>query len=130
MVAVQVTWPLFEGGVTYSKIREARARLKELEARGEQLALDIALEVTHAVLAVEEATEKIHVADERRIWAQKALEEIRYLYRSEAATVDTLLQTELAWNEAEVSYAGAVFEGKIAQALLKRSLGDFADRVQ
>jgi len=129
MIGVQATWPLFEGGVTSSKIREARAHLKELEARGEQVSLDIALEVRHAVLAVREAAEKIQVAEERRMWAQKALDEVRNLYRNEMATVDSLLQAEVAWNQAEVSYAAALFEGKIAQALLKRSLGDFTETI-
>ena len=45
----------------------------------------------------------------------------------QAATVDTLLQAEVSWNQAEVAYTAAVFEGRIAQALLRRALGDFAE---
>jgi outer membrane protein len=125
--AVQVTWPLFEGGVSMARIQEARSRLKEIEARGEQLALDIALEVTQASLAVREAAEKIQVAEERKRWAEKALGEVRQIYAKQAATVDSLLQAELAWNQAEVSYTAALYEGKIAQAFLRRALGDFAE---
>lgn len=129
MVGLQATWPLFEGGMTASKIREARARLREMEARGEQIALDIALEVHHAALAVGEAAEKIQVAKERKTWAEQALEEVRQLYRNEMVTVDSLLQAEVSWNQAEVSHAEALFEGRIAQTLLRRSLGDFVDQV-
>ncbi|MEJ2589711.1 MAG: TolC family protein, partial [Deltaproteobacteria bacterium] len=118
---------LFAGGATLSKIREARVRLKEIEARGEQMALDIALEVHQATLAVEEAAEKIQVADERRKWAQKALQDVRRLYKNQMATVDTLLQSEVAFNQADVSYTAALYEGKIAQVLLRQTLGDFAD---
>ena len=125
-VGVQATWPLFEGGITLASIREARFRLKEVEARGDQIALDIALEVHHAVLAVNEAAEKIKAAEEREKWAKKALEEVRYQYKSQVVTVDALLQAEVAWNQAEVSYTAALFEGRIAQTLLRRSLGDFA----
>jgi outer membrane protein len=128
-VGVQATWPLFEGGLSISKIEEARSRLKEMESRGEQLALDIALEVNQATLAVREAAEKIHVADERRKWAEKALGEVRQIYSKQAATVDSLLQAEVAWNQAEVSYTAALYEGKIAQAYLRRALGDFADGI-
>ena len=42
------------------------------------------------------------------------------------ATVDTLLQSEVAFNQADVSYTAALYEGKIAQVLLRQTLGDFA----
>lgn len=129
MVGVNATWSLFEGGLTLSKIREAKSRLQEIQARGEQVALDIALEVQQATLAVQEAAEKIRVAEERRKWAQQALEEVRHLYRNQVVTVDSLLQAEVAWNQAEVAHTAALFEGKITQALLRQSLGDFADRL-
>jgi outer membrane protein len=129
-VGVQATWPLFEGGLSVSKIEEARSRLKESELRGEQIALDIALEVNQATLAVREAAEKIRVADERRRWAEKALGEVRQIYSKQAATVDSLLQAEVAWNQAEVSYTAALYEGKIAQAYLRRALGEFADELK
>lgn len=129
MVGLQATWPIFEGGATFSKIREARNKLKETEARGEQVALDIALEVNQAALAVQEAQEKIKVAQERKEWASKALEEVRNLYKNEVSGVDSLLQSEVAWNRAEVSYTAAFFELKISQALLKQSLGDYADGI-
>ena len=127
LVGIEATWSLFEGGLTLSKIREARVRLKEIEAHGEQVALDIALEVHQAALAVQEAAEKIQVADERRKWAEKALVEVRELYRNQMVTVDSLLQAEVASNQADVSYTAALFDGKIAQVLLRQTLGDFAD---
>jgi outer membrane protein TolC len=125
-VGVQATWPLFEGGITLARIREARFRLKEIEARGDQIALDIALEVHHAALAVNEASEKIKVSRERKKWAKKALEEVRYQYESQVVTVEALLQAEVAWNQAEVAHTAALFEGRIAQTLLRQGLGDFA----
>ena len=126
LVGIDATWSLFEGGATLSKIREARVRLKEIEARGEQMALDIALEVHQATLAVKETAEKIRVAAERRKWAEMALKDVRRRYRNQMATVDTLLQSEVAFNQADVSYTAALYEGKIAQVLLRQTLGDFA----
>jgi len=127
LVGIEATWSLFEGGATLSKIREARVRLKEIEARGEQMALDIALEVHQATLAVKETAEKIQVADERRKWAEKALQDVQRLYRNQMTTVDSLLQSEVAFNQADVSYTAALYEGRIAQVLLRQTLGDFAD---
>jgi outer membrane protein TolC len=130
LLGIQATWPLFEGGITLARMREAEARLKEMEARGQQITLDIALEVQQAALAVQEAAEKLQVAQERRSYARKSLEEVRHLYRKEVASVDTLLQADVAWNQAEVAYTAALFDVKIAQALLRESLGEFAERLE
>jgi outer membrane protein len=127
MLAVQATWPLFQGGLTLAKIGQARANLKELQAKGEQVALDIALEVNQAVLGIEDAAQKIRVAAQRKRYAQKALEETRNLYKNEVVNVDTLLQAAVAWNRAAVAYTAALFEGKIAQTVLRQTLGEFAN---
>ncbi|MHC1743321.1 MAG: TolC family protein [Syntrophobacteraceae bacterium] len=129
LVAVQATWPLFEGGLTMARIKEARARLAEMESKGRQIELDIALEVQQAALSVEEAAEKIRVAEERRKWATKALEEVRHQYDRGAVGVDGLLQSEVAWNQAEVSAMAARFDGMIAQAALRMALGEFSARL-
>jgi outer membrane protein len=127
MASIVATWPLFEGGLRLSRIREAQAKLKQIEARGEQVALDIALEVHQAALSVQESTEKIQVAAERKKYAQIALKEVQNQYRNEVVTVDSLLQAQVAWRQAEASYAASIFDGKIAHVLLRQALGDFAD---
>lgn len=126
LIAVQATWPLFEGGISMARIGEARARLAEAESKGRQLELDISLEVQQAALSVQEAAEKIRVAEERRKWAAKALEEVRHQYDRQAVGVDGLLQSEVAWNQAEVGCMAARFDGMIAQAALRMSLGEFS----
>ncbi len=127
MVAVQATWPLVQGGLTLAKIGQAQAILEELRARGEQVALDIALEVNQAVLGIEDAAQKIRVAADRKRYAREALEETRNLYQDEVIQVDALLQATVAWNRAEVAYTATIFEGKIAQTVLRQTLGEFAN---
>lgn len=126
LASLQATWPLFQGGLTLSRIREAASKLKEMEARGEQVALDVALEVHQGIIGVEEAASRLEVAAHRRELARKALEEVRSQYAGEVVTVDALLHAELEWNRAEVSYAAALFDQKIAQAALRQALGEFA----
>ena len=129
LVGIHASLPLFEGGLTLSKLAEAKARLREMQARGGQVELDIALEVRQAALALEEAFEKIQVQEERRNWARQALEEVRHQYRNEVAGVDSLLQAQVAWAQAEAACSAAHFEGSIARALLRQSLGDFAEGI-
>ena len=130
MFGLQASFPVFMGGLTQARVREAEARLREIEARGVQVALDVALEVTHAALAVQESRERIRAAEERMNWARGALRETRKVFEREACTVDSLLQAELEWNRAEVSHTSARFEGKIAVALLGQALGEFTDWVE
>jgi outer membrane protein TolC len=127
LVSVQATWALFEGGLSVAKVREAESRLREIQSRGKQIGLDIALQVKQASLGVQEAAEKIKVAAQRRRWAREGLEETRHLYRNQVVTVDSLLQAEVAWNRAEAAYTAALFDGKIAQTVLRQTLGEFAD---
>ncbi len=126
LVGLQATWSLYQGGATLSRAREAQARLREMEARGEQMALDVALEVHQAALGVQEAAEKITVSEERRQWASRALTEVRSLYQRQVVNVDALLQAQVEWNRAEVAYTAALFDGRIAHTLLRQALGDFA----
>jgi outer membrane protein len=126
MAGIAATWPLFEGGVTAARIREARANLLQMRRRGEQVALDIALEVQQSALAVQEAAEKVRIAARQRDFARRSLEEVRRQYENQTVTVDALLHAEVAWNHAEVGYASAVFEARITQTQLRRALGDFA----
>lgn len=130
MIAVQATWPLFEGGISMARIKEAQARVKEAEIKGKQVELDIALEVQQAALSVEESADKIRVAEERRKWATMALEEVRHQYDRQAVGVDGLLQSETAWNQAEVGCMAARFEGMIAQAALRMALGELTSSVE
>ncbi len=37
-----------------------------------------------------------------------------------------LLQSEVAWQKAEAGYAAATYDAKVAQAMLRRALGQFA----
>lgn len=126
-LGVTLSWPLFEGGTSLARMREAEANLEQMKAHGRQVALDIALEVNQASLAVEEAMEKIRVSEVQKKLADESLSETRRLYRDQAATIDALLQAEVASNRADVSYTAALFDGKIAQTALMQSLGAFTD---
>jgi outer membrane protein len=130
MAGIAATWPLFEGGASSSRIRQAQADLRDMKQRGRQVALDIALEVQQSGLAVQEAAEKIRIAMRQRQFARQGLEEIRKQYENQTATVDALLHAEVAQNRAEVGYASALFEGRIAQAQLRRALGQFANGME
>jgi VCBS repeat-containing protein len=61
-VGVVARLTLFDGGRTNSEVRQAEARLRELLAREQRLALDIELAVRRAYLQLTDARERLQVA--------------------------------------------------------------------
>jgi len=126
LAGVSVPWPLFEGGATQARLRQARANLHEMQARGEQVALDIALEVHQAALGAREAQQRVEIARQQLDFARQSHQDVRTQFQNQTATVEALLQSEVAWQRAEAGYAAAAYEAKVAQAMLRRALGEFA----
>jgi outer membrane protein TolC len=126
LAGVSVPWPLFEGGATQARLRQARATLREMQARGEQVALDIALDVHQAALGAREAQQRVEIARQQLDYARQSHQDVRTQYQNQTATVEALLQSEVAWQRAEAGYAAAAYEAKVAQAMLRRALGQFA----
>jgi outer membrane protein len=126
LVGVSAVWPLFEGGATHAKLRQARANLREMQARGKQMALDIALDVYQAALAAKEAQQRVEIARRQLDFTRQSHQDVRTQYQNQTATVEALLQSEVAWQRAEAGYAAAVYEARVAQAMLRRALGQFA----
>ncbi|MCF7958233.1 MAG: TolC family protein [Phycisphaerae bacterium] len=130
MFGAQASWPLFEGGLTRARVREAQAKFQEIQARGVELTLDIALEVQQACLGLEEAKQKVIVSEEQKKWSEKALAETQRHYQQEIVTVEAILQAQLEWNQAETGYTAAIFDYRIAQALLRQAIGGYADWIE
>jgi outer membrane protein TolC len=126
LVGVSAAWPLFEGGATHARLRQARANLREMQARGKQMALDIALDVYQAALSAKEAQQRVEIARRQRDFARQSHQDVRSQFQNQAAPIEALLQAEVAWQRAEAGYAAAVYDAKVAQAMLRRALGQFA----
>ncbi|MCL5282134.1 MAG: TolC family protein [Planctomycetes bacterium] len=126
LVGVSAAWPLFEGGATHARLRQARANLREMQARGKQRALDIALDVYQAALTAQEAQQRVEIARRQLDFARQSHQDVRTQFQNQTATVEGLLQAEVAWQRAEAGYAAAPYEAKVAQAMLRRALGQFA----
>ncbi|MEW6741368.1 MAG: TolC family protein [Planctomycetota bacterium] len=129
LLGAAATLTLFEGGLTSARVQAARARLREAQARGRQLALDIALEVRQAALDLSEATESLELARQRGELAAQSLEEVRRAYEVGAVTVEPLLQAELAWRRAEVARETTRFDVLVANAALAQAIGIIADEL-
>lgn len=123
IVAVSITYPLFDAGAARARVRQASAGLKSAEAQLELSRQAIAAEVESAYLTREEARSRITAA-------QSALTASRSNYdaatQSRTEGVGTILDVITAENSlitAETNAVQAIYDFYSADARLQRSVG-------
>lgn len=122
-LTLAATVPLFDGGVTAQRIREAEARVAQLQAAEVQLRQSIELDVRRALLTLASATEELAAAD---VAVQQGREGLRIANVRFAAGVSTNLEVitaQAALSQAEASRIQALFNVNVARAQLERAVG-------
>ena len=126
-VGLIVSLNLFDGGRTCSDVEQAMARVRELRAREQRLLLDIELDVRQSHLNLLDARERLDVATQAIGQAGESLREIEVRYRSQAASITELIDSQVALSNARVRRANAAAELEIARASLQRAVGRLSD---
>jgi outer membrane protein len=123
IIAVSVTYPLFDAGAARARVREAKAGVTGAEAELELSRQAIAADVESAYLTREEARQQITAA-------QSALDAARENYNSATQSqkegVGTILDVITAENSlvtAETNAVQAIYDFYTADARLKRAIG-------
>ncbi len=121
---VTLTFPLFSGFLTNYQLREAKENLNVLTANEETLRQDIILEVQQAYLSLQEAEERVSVAELTVKQAQENYEIARGRY--EAGVGSPIEETDalVSLSNAKMSYISALSDYKIAEAALVKAMGD------
>jgi outer membrane protein TolC len=122
-VTLSATVPLFDGGVTAERVREAEARLEQLRVVEAQLRQAIELEVRRAMLNFASAAEELAAADKI---VEQAAEGLRIANVRFAAGVSTNLEVitaQASFSQAEANRIQALFNVNIARAQLERATG-------
>ncbi len=118
---------LFDGGRTCRDVEKAMARVRELRAREQRLLLNIELDVRQTQLNLLDARERLGVATQAIGQAGESLREIEVRYRSQAATITELIDSQVALSNARVRRANAEADVEIARASLYRAIGRLTD---
>ncbi|MDR7482209.1 MAG: TolC family protein [Armatimonadota bacterium] len=122
-LTLAATVPLFDGGLTAQRIREAEARVAQLQAAEVQLRQGIELDVRRALLTLAAAMEELAAAD---VGVQQGQEGLRIANVRFAAGVSTNLEVitaQAALSQAEASRIQALFNVNMARAQLERAVG-------
>jgi outer membrane protein TolC len=125
MAGVQLQWPILDGGLRESDIREGNARVAEAEAAARSAETKARQEVLQALLDLDSARANALKAREQRDLSAENLRLVDVSYRAGAATAVELADATAALRNAEI---GATAEGLAAQLAALRVLqatGDF-----
>lgn len=116
-------WDLWDGKLTRSRTREARANLELAREEQRKLSLAIDLELAQAQLELKAATERLGVTREAVAQAAESAELTRRRFEQGAALSTQLMDAETALVSARVRRAEAEADQRIAVAALRKALG-------
>jgi outer membrane protein len=121
--SANLTWPLFQGGITNARVREAEANH---DVTRSQIALQrqqIRLEITQARLSIRGAKGALEAAQEVEVNARERLRLAEARYRAGAGSIIELEDAQVASTNAAGQVVQAEYGLTIARAELAKGLG-------
>jgi outer membrane protein len=118
-----LTWPLFQGGLTRSQVRQAEASLQSVDAQRALEELQVRLDVDSARLAVRAAKATISAADEALASAREQLHLAEQRYVTGVGSIIELYDAQVAFTGAAVQSVQARYGLSSARAQLLAALG-------
>jgi outer membrane protein TolC len=115
--------PLFSGGNTMSKVRNAREMLRELQAVKREKELQIRVEAKKAYLQSQSAWKRIDVAEASILQAQQTVRILKNRYQNGLLPLVSLLDAELALQQSHTHHVQALHDFKIAVVELTLAAG-------
>lgn len=122
-IGLSFSVPIFSGFSTTYKIQESKANLGLLQANEESLRQRIYLEIKEAYLNMTEAEQRIRAAELAAKQSQENLELARGRYRMGTGSSVEMTDALVAYARSQVEYIQALYDYKIAEANLIRSMG-------
>ena len=121
---VALSFPLFDGFATRSKVNQARSDLKQLDLGEQDLKEGIKLEVKEAVTSLDLAKETILSQQETVNQAKESLRIAKVQYAQGIITSLEEMDAELALTFAQINYLQALADYLRAQAQYNKAVGE------
>ena len=118
-----MTWPLFDGGNTIARLREAKASLGAAELRIKQTALTIAQQVEQARVVVREAAQRFDAAKTAVASASENYRLAQGRFDVRVGTILELVDAQLALTQAQQTQAQALADYRIGLARRDLAVG-------
>lgn len=118
-----LSWSLWDGGATSSKIKSAQAALASAEETLAQAREAVALEVRQDYLSIQAAKEKIRATEAAVAEAEEAYKIATVRYKSGVGINLDVLDAQLNLNSARTNYITAMYDYNVGLATLEKAIG-------
>jgi outer membrane protein len=123
VLAIEARVPIFDGYLTGSSKREARANLRAAEAHTLDVERMVVAEVQQAISDARSASEKIGTTELQVEQAKQALDMANVRYESGVITNLDVIDAETALAEARLSYLQSLYLYEVSRYGLERAVG-------
>lgn len=122
-IGLNLTWPIFQGGLTHGAVREARANVSVAQAQLTQAELEVRLQIEQARLNLRSAKAAIEAAKDARDNARERLRLAEGRYESGVGSIIELDDAAVASLAAGAQLVQAQYNLSAARAGLLSALG-------
>jgi outer membrane protein TolC len=122
-IRATATWDFWRWGRTRYGVKEKLSRLSQAKLRKEQILDNIDLEVKEAYLRTQEAQKNITTIEKAIEQAKENLRITEERYKEQVSTTTDVLVAQTLFTETMTNYYNALYDFKIAKAILYRALG-------
>jgi len=123
VATISVSMPIFDGFLTYAKVKEAKAKQRELNILKKKLQDSVKVEVKNAVLDLEAAKSSVESQKENIKRAREAYQIIKERYAEGQASQLDLLDARVALSTAQVNFTQSLYDFIVAKAKLDYVVG-------
>ena len=127
-VNLNVSYPLFNGGLTRSQVRQAQANVRGSEAQLIQLRQSVAVEVEQAWRTLTQARAAIPAAESAQQAAQINYDAAVESRREGVGSIIDVIQAQTSLVQAQTQLVQTIYDFYSADAALARAVG-YADRI-
>ena len=124
VATISVNMPIFDGFLTYAKVKEAKAKQRKLSILRKKLKDSVKVEVENAVLDLESAKSTVESQKENVERAREAYQIIKHRYALGQASQLDLLDARVALSTAQVNFAQSLYDFMVAKAKLGYVVGE------
>jgi outer membrane protein TolC len=122
-IRATATWDFWRWGRTRYGVKEKLSRLSQAKLRKKQILDNIDLEVKEAYLRTQEAQKNITTIEKAIEQAKENLRITEERYKEQVSTTTDVLVAQTLFTETMTNYYNALYDFKIAKAILYRALG-------
>ena len=123
-VALRLALPIFDGGLIRTEVKQGEKEAEKVRQEERALKFAISREIKDAYMTIENASQRTKVTQKAVETAKETLRIEMLKYEAGTGTSTDVIDAEAALLNAETAYHQAVFDNKLAVAVLKKAGGE------